>query len=235
MDMQEFVAYVAKDSKHGRACFVLQCQGSLANEVITTIGEAFEKRFRELIRSKKSSENQLTNDSCTERPTPPARTSVLASEPDYYNDLPTMSSSNPPSIPPPPLPVNDDIGLQLEEQVWYHGSIGRKESEELVLRDGDFLVRKSLGQEGQYVLTGREAGIHRHLLLVDPTGVVRTMDRTFDSICQLIDFHQIHCLPIIYESAESAVHLRHPVGKGMRLDVNENQRDSRELDLIVFD
>ena len=41
----DFVAYVAKDDT-GRACHVLECGGGLAQDVITTIGQAFELRFK---------------------------------------------------------------------------------------------------------------------------------------------------------------------------------------------
>ena len=40
------------------------------------------------------------------------------------------------------------------------------------LQEGDFLVRESQGSQGQYVLTGMQSGHHKHLLLVDPEGVV---------------------------------------------------------------
>ena len=40
----EFVSYVAKDRNNVRSCFVLECGGGLAQDVITTIGQAFELR-----------------------------------------------------------------------------------------------------------------------------------------------------------------------------------------------
>ena len=43
----DFVAYVAKDATFGRACHVLECDGGLAQDVITTIGQAFEIRFKQ--------------------------------------------------------------------------------------------------------------------------------------------------------------------------------------------
>jgi SHC-transforming protein 1 len=46
----EFAAYVAKDNRYGRACFVLECGGGRAQDVITTIGQAFELRFKEFLR-----------------------------------------------------------------------------------------------------------------------------------------------------------------------------------------
>ena len=45
-DTMDFVAYVAKDEIHGRACHVIECGGGLAEDVITTIGQAFELRFK---------------------------------------------------------------------------------------------------------------------------------------------------------------------------------------------
>jgi SHC-transforming protein 1 len=41
---------VAKDNVHGRACYVLECGGGLAQDVITTIGQAFELRFKEYLK-----------------------------------------------------------------------------------------------------------------------------------------------------------------------------------------
>ncbi|KAG8230932.1 hypothetical protein J437_LFUL002965 [Ladona fulva] len=49
-DTLDFIAYVAKDAKHGRACFVLECGGGLAQDVITTVGQAFELRFKEYLK-----------------------------------------------------------------------------------------------------------------------------------------------------------------------------------------
>ncbi|GCB87180.1 hypothetical protein scyTo_0027871, partial [Scyliorhinus torazame] len=49
--------------------------------------------------------------------------------------------------------------------------MSRKESEKLLLSNGDFLVRESNTTHGQYVLTGLQSGQPKHLLLVDPEGV----------------------------------------------------------------
>ena len=46
------------------------------------------------------------------------------------------------------------------------------------MNDGDFLVRQSSGDADQYVLSGRQNGIIKHLLLVDPEGVVSTVYTT---------------------------------------------------------
>ncbi|KAJ8277261.1 hypothetical protein GJAV_G00073260 [Gymnothorax javanicus] len=65
---------------------------------------------------------------------------------------------------------------QLRRESWYHGRMSRRDAEKLLVRDGDFLVRDSATNPGQYVLTGMHSGLPKHLLLVDPEGVVRTKD-----------------------------------------------------------
>ena len=42
----------------------------------------------------------------------------------------------------------------------------------IFFQDGDFLVRESQGSPGQYVLTGMQSNSKKHLLLVDPEGIV---------------------------------------------------------------
>lgn len=52
--------------------------------------------------------------------------------------------------------------------------------------NGDFLVRKSSHSPGQFVLSGKQGGAPRHLLLVDPKGVVsRTISLIYGYICSL--------------------------------------------------
>lgn len=61
---------------------------------------------------------------------------------------------------------------QLRREPWYHGKMNRKDAEKLLKVNGDFLVRESTTTPGQYVLTGLQGGQPKHLLLVDPEGVV---------------------------------------------------------------
>lgn len=254
----DYVAYVAKDGKGGRACYVLECGGGLAQDVITTVGQAFELRFKEFLSLKKAG---------GQRP-PPLPAILRPDDPEYYNDLPgkaaprdplPSSASNlidlstdlsplpsrheyvnneadhgaphpkprdpfdmsPFALAPPgggipaPAPALPPQGAALRAQLageeWFHGPIPRRGAEELLSRDGDFLVRESQGSPGQYVLTGMQGQGRKHLLLVDPQGVVRTRDRSFDSVTHLIDFHRNNKLPII--SAESALRLETPVPK----------------------
>ncbi|XP_018494120.1 SHC-transforming protein 1 [Galendromus occidentalis] len=271
-DTLDFVAYVGKDDLHNRACFVLECEGGLAQDVIATIGQAFELRFREFLR----------------RSPVPVPTLPPARDPDYYNDLPgkippepapkalpnnnnttattpnnntsaaghggagenlidlenTETTVDPTSVQPihdyvntnldpfdmmpmcevippttlpapsaevhPPPEVLAVIEQRLRVEPWYHGAISREESEALLKKDGDFLVRESKAQKG-FVLTGLQGGSGKHLLLIDPNGVVRTKERTFESVSHLINFHRDNQLPII--SLDSALLLINPVCK----------------------
>uniref|UniRef100_A0A8C4F071 PID domain-containing protein n=1 Tax=Dicentrarchus labrax TaxID=13489 RepID=A0A8C4F071_DICLA len=75
-DMADYIAYVAKDLFNQRACHILECPQGGASEVINSIGQAFETRFRQLL-------------SC-----PSIHCSCLNGEgevskhPDYYNVVP---------------------------------------------------------------------------------------------------------------------------------------------------
>ncbi|KAL1493433.1 hypothetical protein ABEB36_011489 [Hypothenemus hampei] len=247
----DFVSYIAKDANELRACYVLECGGGLAKDVIATIGQAFELRFQQY---SKPNVNAATIGTSSTHAGGDA-------DKDYYNDLPGKVPPDvvgPPPVPPLPavilpfttLPpvtpnlidfncdvgphhdyVNDSITAnretdvfdmqpfaqqqldpnieQLKKEYWFHGPISRAEAERLLQKDGDFLVRESANKPGQYVLSGMQDNNKKHLLLIDPEGVVRTKDRTFSSVSHLIQFHFDHALPII--SAETALVLRHKI------------------------
>ena len=48
------------------------------------------------------------------------------------------------------------------------------QAEHLLAQNGDFLVRESVKVPGQFILSGRYQNQFKHLLLVDPEGVVNT-------------------------------------------------------------
>ncbi|KAJ7308466.1 hypothetical protein JRQ81_009017 [Phrynocephalus forsythii] len=112
---------------------------------------------------------------------------------------------SPPTRKAPIAPTEE----QLKQEPWYHGKMSRREAEKLLHGDGDFLVRDSITNPGQYVLSGMHGGQPKHLLLVDPEGVVRTKDALFDSISHLINYHLQNEQPIV--AAESELHLRQVV------------------------
>ena len=65
---------------------MLECTGGLAQDVITTIGQAFELRFKEFL--KKSS-------GVKERPPPLPSLGPRPDDPEYYNDLPDKAAPGP--------------------------------------------------------------------------------------------------------------------------------------------
>ncbi|XP_041975356.1 SHC-transforming protein 1 [Aricia agestis] len=275
-DSLDFVAYVAKSipPAEWRACYVLECGGRLAQDVIATIGQAFELRFKEFLTKPNSlnmngrsngvseialEDREYYNDmpdkipppappgshrhpppplphlppltsSCEEsvrhyvNQTPPPRTPPTALLPQHHTDIFDMQpfTAAPSSIAstsgaasggagagdPEPLAPAVQAAL-LAREPWFHGAISRTAAERLVSADGEFLVRESGACAGQFVLTGARRGQHKHLLLVDPNGVVRTKDRVFESVSHLIKYHCSNELPIV--SADSALLLRTPV------------------------
>ncbi|MBN3271256.1 SHC2 protein, partial [Polyodon spathula] len=122
-------------------------------------------------------------------------------------DSPSLQDAwpSPPRRRAPVAPTEE----QLRHEPWYHGRMSRRDAEKLLAMDGDFLVRDSVTNPGQYVLTGMHSGLPKHLLLVDPEGVVRTKDLLFDSISHLISYHLQDGLPIV--AAESELHLKQVV------------------------
>ncbi|NXN83659.1 SHC1 protein, partial [Bombycilla garrulus] len=308
-DTAEYVAYVAKDPVNQRACHILECPEGLAQDVISTIGQAFELRFKQYLKNppklvtphdrmtgfdgsawdeeeeEPAPDHQYYNDFPGKEPpiggvvdmrlqdgaaqTPnhlgatlpvgqssggeydpqkqhaPAQGTSgrtdLFDDPSYVNvqnmdktrqasaaSTPATANGStqrdlfdmkpfedalrvPPSVPVglPPAQVVASMEEQLRREPWYHGKMNRKEAEKLLKVNGDFLVRESTTTPGQYVLTGLQGGQPKHLLLVDPEGVVRTKDHRFESVSHLISYHMDNHLPII--SAGSEMCLQQPV------------------------
>ncbi|XP_035283647.1 SHC-transforming protein 1-like isoform X2 [Anguilla anguilla] len=265
-DTEEYVAYVAKDPVNQRACHVLECPEGTAQEVIGTIGQAFELRFKQYLKNPPKlvapHDRMAPFDGSAWEEEEEEDEVVPAPEVAYYNDFPgklpplgglvdMRCHATGPTLPygqpgqtdghkqpfppmtgslddpsyvnvekprPPPLAVNESfddgttvppLARQLQREPWFHGSLSRRQAERLLGRDGDFLVRESGTTPGQYVLTGQQGGQPKHLLLVDPEGVVRTKHHRFESVSHLITYHMDNRLPIV--SAGSEVCLQRPV------------------------
>lgn len=93
-DTLDFVAYVAKNLQEWRACYVLECGGGLAQEIIATIGQAFDLRFKQFMT--KPPNVMLALSSLRH-----SNVSTNNVDRDYYNDLP---GKVPPEMGPPPVP-----------------------------------------------------------------------------------------------------------------------------------
>ncbi|XP_069674168.1 breast cancer anti-estrogen resistance protein 3 homolog isoform X3 [Periplaneta americana] len=86
----------------------------------------------------------------------------------------------------------------LRSHAWYHGAIPRQRAEEIVERDGDFLVRDCTSQPGNYVLTCRWKGQSLHFVinkvLIQPDTVYERVqyqfeDDAYDTVPDLITFY----------------------------------------------
>lgn len=53
----------------------------------------------------------------------------------------------------------------LRSHAWYHGPLTRQRAEEIVQRDGDFLIRDCTSQPDNYVLTCRSKGSVLHFVI----------------------------------------------------------------------
>ncbi|XP_058702830.1 SHC-transforming protein 4 isoform X2 [Poecile atricapillus] len=85
-DTTDYVAYVAKDPVNQRACHILECPNGMAQEVINTIGQAFELRFRQYL--KNPSSLITSNESETANANGSAGNSQEREDHEYYNEIP---------------------------------------------------------------------------------------------------------------------------------------------------
>ncbi|EHB04718.1 SHC-transforming protein 1 [Heterocephalus glaber] len=103
-------------------------------------------------------------------------------------------------VPPPPQLMS--MAEQLQGEPWFHGKQSRREAEALLQLSGDFLVPESTTTPRQHVSTGPQSGQLKHLLLVDPEGVVQRKDHGLESVSHLISYHRDNHLPIISAGTE---------------------------------
>ncbi|XP_075431764.1 SHC-transforming protein 4 isoform X2 [Ascaphus truei] len=301
-DTTDYVAYVAKDPVNQRACHILECSNIMAQEVINTIGQAFELRFKQYLKNPSSLIDSSDSEAVSLPNAAPKMEEKEAHE--YYNEMPGTvphaggvldkrtredaieNTSNcdkqhclmaypknasiyenclenhnilgSPAIKALKMPTCEEelfddpcyintvpktdrpdksqmygkamlksksgrqcqgtkasmcsalqINHNMQREQWYHGKMGRKVAERLLVNDGDFLVRESTTSACQYVLSGLNEGHPKHLLLVDPEGKVRTKDHIFENVSHLIKYHVENNLPII--SSGSELCLKQPV------------------------
>ncbi|KAB1277754.1 SHC-transforming protein 4 [Camelus dromedarius] len=105
-DTTDFVAYVAKDPVNQRACHILECRSGTAQDVISTIGQAFELRFKQYLK------NPSLNASCESEEVHVDGHAEERGDHEYYNEIPGKQ--------PPAGGVSDvRIQVQATEQMAY--------------------------------------------------------------------------------------------------------------------
>ncbi|XP_034048678.1 SHC-transforming protein 3 isoform X2 [Thalassophryne amazonica] len=101
----DFVAYVAKDPVNRRACHILECSDGLAQDVISTIGQAFDLRFQQYLQCP-SSKLSSTPDRVLNTEEPPrTEEEEESTEHPYYNSIPGK-------MPPPGGFINTRLSNQ---------------------------------------------------------------------------------------------------------------------------
>ncbi|XP_063059455.1 breast cancer anti-estrogen resistance protein 3 homolog isoform X2 [Engraulis encrasicolus] len=124
--------------------------------------------------------------------------------------------------------LEEELKLNTEDirsHAWYHGDIHREDAEELMERDGDFLIRNSRSSANDYVLScrWRDEPMHFKIIRVvlrPKKGYSRELfqfeDDQFDNIPALVRFHVGGRRPISH--ASGAV-IFHPITRTLPLRV----------------
>ncbi|CAF3480703.1 unnamed protein product [Rotaria sordida] len=201
-DTKDYIAYVAKDNMNKRACHVLSCEPNESLDVITTIGQAFELRYNEYMQIQQQANEQQGSFKSSDH-----NRQLLHKQDENQNRFFSNNINNQQQETQGRWDIMNNLDVYKEN--WFHGKISREEAEHLLTHSGDFLVRESVKIPGQFILSGRYQNQFKHLLLVDPEGVIRTKDYEFDSIQHLISYHKSGKIPIV--SADSELHLQTPI------------------------
>nr|KAF6487316.1 SHC adaptor protein 3 [Rousettus aegyptiacus] len=121
-DTTDYVAYVAKDPVNRRACHILECCDGLAQDVISSIGQAFELRFKQYLQC--PSKISTFHDRMQSLDEPWTEEEGDGSDHPYYNSIPSKT--------PPPggfvdarlkarSHVPDTAQFAGKEQTYYQG------------------------------------------------------------------------------------------------------------------
>ncbi|XP_061071703.1 SHC-transforming protein 3 isoform X2 [Conger conger] len=87
-DTTDYVAYVAKDPVNRRACHILECSDGLAQDVISTIGQAFDLRFQQYLQCPSSKLPTFHDSMLNMEEAPWTEEEEEAAEHPYYNNIP---------------------------------------------------------------------------------------------------------------------------------------------------
>ncbi|XP_026153616.1 SHC-transforming protein 3 [Mastacembelus armatus] len=87
-DTTDYVAYVAKDPVNRRACHILECSDGLAQDVISTIGQAFDLRFQQYLQCPSSKLSSTHDRVLNMEELPWTEEEDESAEHPYYNNIP---------------------------------------------------------------------------------------------------------------------------------------------------
>ncbi|OCU01198.1 SHC-transforming protein 3 [Xenopus laevis] len=107
-DATDYVAYVAKDPVNRRACHILECCDGLAQDVISTIGQAFELRFKQYLQCPSKIPVFPDRMQSLDDPLWPEEEG-MTTEPQYYNSIPNK-------MPPPGGIIDERLKTHISNQ-----------------------------------------------------------------------------------------------------------------------
>uniref|UniRef100_A0A3Q2Q9A8 SHC adaptor protein 3 n=1 Tax=Fundulus heteroclitus TaxID=8078 RepID=A0A3Q2Q9A8_FUNHE len=87
-DTTDYVAYVAKDPVNRRACHILECSDGLAQDVISTIGQAFDLRFQQYLQCPSSKMSSVHDRLLNMEELAWTEEEEESTEHPYYNNIP---------------------------------------------------------------------------------------------------------------------------------------------------
>ncbi|XP_030625211.1 SHC-transforming protein 3 [Chanos chanos] len=87
-DTTDYVAYVAKDPVNRRACHILECSDGLAQDVISTIGQAFDLRFQQYLQCPSSKVSTIHDRVLSLEESPWTEEEEEPPDHPYYNNVP---------------------------------------------------------------------------------------------------------------------------------------------------
>uniref|UniRef100_A0A8C7YVM4 SHC adaptor protein 3 n=1 Tax=Oryzias sinensis TaxID=183150 RepID=A0A8C7YVM4_9TELE len=87
-DTTDFVAYVAKDPVNRRACHILECADGLAQDVISTIGQAFDLRFQQYLQCPSNKPSSTHDRILNMEELPWTEEEEESTDHPYYNNIP---------------------------------------------------------------------------------------------------------------------------------------------------
>lgn len=90
----------------------------------------------------------------------------------------------------------------IRTQAYYHGQIDRKQAENLLVKDGQFLIRSRGTIVEQLVLSCKQDGKHLHFIIYETNTDPKKFlfeNETFNTVSELIDYHRNNQVPITKE------------------------------------